>query len=676
MPLRNLLPPAVLTLAFLLPSPARGQDRLVRDAHKEPVFAAAFSPDGKLLATAGRDGLVKLWDPATGKERLTFKGHTSYVNCVAFSPDGKVVASGQGQRFVPGEVKLWDPTTGKELASLEAKKGGGAHADAVTAVAFSPDGKTLATAGTDGLVRLWDAEGKKLLGGLRPPVGGEVRALAFFPDGKTLAAGYEADTAGVILWEVATREEKAGPREKGKDQGLALALAADGKALAWGTGQVEVWDLEKNKVRFRLPVKVSSVAFSPDGKLLATVGKSFIRLWDAATGDELAALQPTKVRLELGTLLGSSASKLAFSPDGKTLAGAGKDLELWEVRTLPRPTVLEAKQHRSSAMAFSADGKALASCGEATAGPMPRGEVRVWDPATGKEAATLRGYPGAVRCLAVSPDGKIIAGAGGDRHEPKAGRQVKLWDAAAHKELEALSGHEQGVLTLAFSPDGKVLASASLDGAVKLWEAPGGKLLATLEGHAGPVAALAFSPDGNSLVSAGTRKKADGDERSEVRVWNVTTRKESVKFGKGLGEIGWAGFSPDGKTLALGNRRERLLYLCDPATGKVRDTLESSDVTGFASRSDATSFAFDGRTAAMGDEGGYVFLWDVAGGAKRFCPRVAGKEKDLVRDFVPVEGLALSPDGKRLATPDYVAERQTVLIKLWDVTPVPGLKGR
>ena len=148
-----------------------------------------------------------------------------------------------------------------------------------------------------------------------------------------------------------------------------------------------------------------------DIELLATVGDAFIRLWDAATGDELAALQPTTVRVELGTLVSSSASNLAFSPDGKTLAGAGQDLELWEVRTLPRPTVLEAKLHRSFALAFSADGKVLVSGGEALAGPRPRGEVRLWDPATGKELAALRGYPGAVRCLAVSPDGKIIAGA-------------------------------------------------------------------------------------------------------------------------------------------------------------------------------------------------------------------------------------------------------------------------
>ena len=306
----------------------------------------AFSPDGKVLATASgslsssslrvADDTAQLWDVVTGKE-ITGLTHTheGLVFDVAFSPDGKVLATASGDKT----ARLWDVASGRELTRLT-------HEATVSDVAFSPDGKVLATASgnsfdfevEDKTARLWDvATGTERA---RLTHEGRVSYVAFSPDGKTLATASDDKTAR--LWAVDTGTERARLTHEG---GVThVAFSPDGKTLATASYDktARLWAVDTGKELARLTHEdtVSDVAFSPDGKVLATAsGNSFdfevadntARLWDVATGKELARLTHEREVIHV-----------AFSPDGKTLATASADqtarLSLWR----PEDMIAEA----------------------------------------------------------------------------------------------------------------------------------------------------------------------------------------------------------------------------------------------------------------------------------------------------------------------------------------------
>jgi RNA polymerase sigma factor (sigma-70 family) len=309
------------------------QERATLTGQKEEFMCVAFSPDARLLVTAALDGNIQLWDVASAKELRRLTAGSS-VYSVAFSPDGKLLASGGGERGKSGAVKLWDLATGKQIASLEG------HADLVVSVAFAPDARTLAAVGRDGAVELWDVgQGKT-----RADIKGHaaiVFAVAFSPDGKLLAS--------------AGGEELVKPGNK--------------------SGEIRVWDTAGGREVLVLQGSgdtVTSVAFAPDGRMLASGSfDKTVRTWDIASGKERwrSVGHDGVVR------------SVAFSPDAKTLASASFD-----------------------------------------------GTVRVWDAATGKEVAMLKGMAGGVLSVAFSPDGRLLAAAGGEPGKPG---WARLWAAAA-----------------------------------------------------------------------------------------------------------------------------------------------------------------------------------------------------------------------------------------------------
>ncbi|KUP96493.1 WD40 repeat domain-containing serine/threonine protein kinase [Thermobifida cellulosilytica] len=301
---------ALAVLLLLRPTPS--QRVLEVDAE---VNSVVFSPDGSVLAGAGGDNTVRLWDAGTGEELAELEGHTDWVRSVAFSPDGSVLASASYDRT----VRLWDAETGAQRAALEG------HTDWVNSVAFSPDGSVLASGSDDGTVRLWDAGTGEELAELdgHPNV---VNSVAFSPDGSVLASGSGDNT--VRLWDTGTGEELA-ELEGHADWVRSVAFSPNGSLLASASddGTVRLWDAGTGEELAELEGHtdwVRSVAFSPNGSLLASASDDgTVRLWDAGT------------RKELGRLEGHIGwtTSVAFSPNGSQVASAGNDgtVRLWPV---------------------------------------------------------------------------------------------------------------------------------------------------------------------------------------------------------------------------------------------------------------------------------------------------------------------------------------------------------
>jgi WD40 repeat protein len=327
-----------------------GKETFTLKGHHEDVHSVAFSLDGKTLASAGSDGIIRLWNVAKGtdigqadgkaisRDRLSHPfrqgpaGTSSfpYFLTLAFSPDGKTLASGA----MDGTIKLWEVATPQrivtfrgrieEVATLESIVTFRGHTEEVRSVAFSPDGKTLASGEKMQAIKLWDIPTRRSVATLHHPE--EVNTLAFSPDGKILASGGGDGT--IRLWRAAMRDEIAVLR--GHERCIAsLAFTPDGKMLASG-GQdetIRLWDVAKRRNLATLKghtAFIASVAFSPDGRILASGGwDKTIRLWDATTVQNVATLKGHD----------RCVWSVAFSPDGKTLASGSADgtVKLWTI---------------------------------------------------------------------------------------------------------------------------------------------------------------------------------------------------------------------------------------------------------------------------------------------------------------------------------------------------------
>jgi WD40 repeat protein len=296
----------------------------IRISHDSAVNSLAWSPDGKQLASGGDDKTIRLWDSKTGKQQAVLEGPTAGVWAVAYNPDGKTLASTSEN----GQVVLWDISTVKEKAELKG------HLGRVKSAVFSPDGKLLATAGRDKSVRLWDGTKGQESAVLSAAGLYEVLAVAFSPNGKSLASvSWDGWFGSLRVWDVETRKIRAGVDDRTARM-TSVAWSPDGKILAVGRSdkKVKLYDTQtwQEMPSLERPSDWTwSLVFSPDGKLLAAGGgpweKSIgtVDLWDVQTGKQLATLKGhTDV-----------VASVAFSPDGKTLASASRDktVLLWEV---------------------------------------------------------------------------------------------------------------------------------------------------------------------------------------------------------------------------------------------------------------------------------------------------------------------------------------------------------
>jgi WD40 repeat protein/uncharacterized caspase-like protein len=557
-------------MALVLPAAARGQrpQVVVETGHTRPIRALAISPDGRVLASAGLDYDIKLWDIVTGKELNTLYGHKAAVWSLAFSPDGRVLASGGAD----STIKLWDPVNGHELHSLSG------HAGTVSSVTFSPDGRWLASGSWDRTVKLWDTETNRELRNFTGHTD-IVNQVAFSGDGQRLASAGRDGT--IRIWNTSSgRNDLTLDSPKTQVNSIGFSPAQRLLVSGNGDGTVTLFDLGTgSSVTLEGHTgPVQTVAFSPDGRTLASGSDDrTIELWDTAT-------RQSRLRLTGA----ASVAALAFSRDGKTLASAGDDekVRLWEPATGHLVKTLAGHASSLWALAISADGRRLAAASLDTT-------IKVWDLPSGSAMHSLAGHTNEVNSVAFSPDASWLA-SGSDDHT------VRTWDAYTGRQLRLFLGHSQSVYSVAISRDGRWIASGSGDTSVKLWDPQSGREVRTLTGHTNTVTSVSFSPTASLLAS--------GSWDLSIRLWDPLTGRQLRTLLGHTGYVNGLAFSPDGRLLASASR-DRTVRIWDVASGRELRTL-----TGHTDYVHGVSFSSDGRLLISSGADASIRIWEVATG--------------------------------------------------------------
>ena len=537
------------------------------------------------------------------------------VNDVKFSRDGGILA-------VATDIGVWlyDAHTGSEITLLNDKPRN------IRTIAFSPDGKTLATGSwsREGAIQLWDIATTTLISSIGI---GSIDVLAFSADGKTLASVGSSQGLQFHVWDVDTGLEVS--HFKGQQNHFnfgALAISPNHRFFASAGGnEVFLWDTETQTLKHTIEADSAwNLAFSPDSKTLVS-GRMTIQLWDVETGNQ-------KARLDGHT---DKVDALTFSPDGKTLAigDSSREIWLWNItirNDQPTPRQLGSLTSKLATdtpnltehtraietLAFTADGRTLVSASRDTT-------IRLWDVETGKSNLMTTGHTEAIRTLGLFEDGKMLVSASADC-------TLRLWNTETQDQQLIRVKHPWSAFDFAFSQDGNTVAIGNTGGRTRLWSTITEDFITILKARdRALIDHVTFSPNDKILAS--------GSFGGSIQLWDVLNHQSIATLNDHTSEISALAFSPDGKILASAARYEPMIVLWDINNIGSKTVLLVEGNFG----AEALTFSPDGKTLISGHRDGRIYAWDVA---------TSEQLPIFTRPTSAITALAFSPDGKVLVT--------------------------